>query len=488
VHGVERWRSNCGCNSGGRPGWHQEWRQPLRETLNWLRDQLTQPFEREMARFTNDAWQTRNHYIDVLLDRSPEHIQQFIKANCKRELSEKEEVHFLRLLELQRHCLLMFTSCGWFFDEISGIETNQILQYALRAMDYAEDIFGTKLHTEFEQRLAKAPSNTYANGAVSYLQNVVPTRVSLKNVAMHFAVASLFDADPFAAKIFNYSVTPAHFHKYEAGQMRLALGKLQIKSEVTHFERSFHFATVYLGQHHIIGNIAMDMTSHTFDLVKKNLTEAFKQSNLGDLISVMQLYFGPEKFTISSLFYDQKREIIASITDKSLTEATKALDDTYQSNYPIMQALEEGSLPLPSAWKPIATQVLQHRLLTFIHTGTDLRTLNQIEFDFHKWQIKPTLDADLLFATNQRILQLMTLLLNEPTIETLHTANALLTTIKNLGLQPDLGRAQNYFFLAVKPYRKGWKSFESSEWEAAYEKLSQLLKVHLMAQIQVATT
>ena len=48
VHGVERWWKNCGCNSGGHPGWHQQWRTPLREALDWLRDSLRPAYEGEM--------------------------------------------------------------------------------------------------------------------------------------------------------------------------------------------------------------------------------------------------------------------------------------------------------------------------------------------------------------------------------------------------------------------------------------------------------
>jgi alpha-amylase/alpha-mannosidase (GH57 family) len=484
VHGVERWRSNCGCNSG-KPGWHQEWRGPLRSTLNWLRDQLTQPFEKEMSNLTQDPWLTRNHYIDVLLNRSDAEIARFIAKTCKRKLSEKEEVHLLRLLEMQRHCILMFTSCGWFFDEISGIETNQILQYALRAMDYAEDIFGIKLHHEFEERLSLAPSNVLKNGAISYLTNVVPTRVSLKNVAMHFAVSSLFEDDPFKIELFNYIVTPSVFEKHEAGQMRMSVGKLIIRSLVTHFERTFSFAVLYLGQHHIIGNIAEDMPNQTFEQMHKQLKLAFISSNLGSMISEMQKFFGPEKFTISSLFYDQKREIIARITEQSLMPAHEALEETYLKNYPIMQALEENKLPLPTSWRNIAAQVLQNRLLKFMRTGGEVKTLVNIEKDAVRWHVKMSMDAETLFVIKERVYRNMTDLLNQDApLPLLLETIGILQSVKKMGLSLDFGRAQNYFFLMAKPYRKGTKQFELAEYEEAFTQLGDLLKVnHIVTEL-----
>jgi alpha-amylase/alpha-mannosidase (GH57 family) len=481
VHGIERWRNNCGCNSG-HPSYHQQWRAPLRNTLDWLRDQLTVPYEREMSRFVNDVWQVRNHYIDVLLERTDVNVQKFIAQHCKRRLSDLEEVQFLRLLEMQRHTLLMYTSCGWFFDEISGIETNQILQYALRAMDYAEDIFGLKLRDEFETRLSKAPSNVHPNGAVSFVRNVVPTRVSLKNVAMHFAVASLFEENPFQQHIFNYSVSPVHFEKHQAGQMTLSVGQLSIRSSVTHFERNFHFAALYMGQHHIIGNIALDMPSKTFESMRTQLKSAFSQSNLGEMIGMMQQHFGTERFTIASLFYDQKREIITRLTRQNLDKALIALDETYSANYAIMQALEDNKLPLPSHWKTIAGQVLRQRLMTFLREGTDIRTLASIEHDVRHWKVAVPLDEELQFALSKRMLELINGLLREKaSLEQMDLAAAILQTLQNLGLKPDLGRAQNYFFLSVRPYRKGLRKFESEEWEKALTRLSGLLRVHIGA-------
>jgi alpha-amylase/alpha-mannosidase (GH57 family) len=137
AHGVERWRSNCGCNTGGNPGWNQEWRKPLRDTLNWLRDSLIPVYEEQAGKLLKDVWAARNDYIDVLLDRRPKVIKAFLAEHCKKQLHEQEEIQLLRLMEMQRNALLMFTSCGWFFDEISGIETLQIMQYANRAIYYA---------------------------------------------------------------------------------------------------------------------------------------------------------------------------------------------------------------------------------------------------------------------------------------------------------------------------------------------------------------
>src|SRR5690606_18980339 len=159
AHGVERWRSDCGCRAGVEPGWHQGWRTPLRRSLDWLRDAIAPLYEERGRQYLVDPWAARNDYIDVILERSPERIGAFLRAHARGEPGEAERVTIMKLLEMQRHLMLMYTSCGWFFDEVSGLETVQILQYAGRAIQLAEELFGVPLEAPFLERLAAAPSN-----------------------------------------------------------------------------------------------------------------------------------------------------------------------------------------------------------------------------------------------------------------------------------------------------------------------------------------
>src|SRR5262249_1114414 len=152
-HGVERWNSNCGCNSGGYPNWNQEWRTPLRQGLDWLRDTIASPFENKGREFFRDPWEARNDYINVILNRSPENMYQFFETHATHELSGQERIVALKLLEMQRHAMLMYTSCGWFFDELSGIETTQVIQYAARTLQLYEEIFGEVIEPAFLDRL-----------------------------------------------------------------------------------------------------------------------------------------------------------------------------------------------------------------------------------------------------------------------------------------------------------------------------------------------
>jgi alpha-amylase/alpha-mannosidase (GH57 family) len=194
AHGVERWRSNCGCNTG-RKDWSQAWRGPLRDALDWLRDELAVAYEKAMAGYVRDAWRARDDYIHVILDRADENVARFFAAHGVREWSKDDEVTAFRLLEMQRHAMLMYTSCGWFFDEISGIETAQVLAYAARAIQLARKTTGADLEPEFLKRLERAPSNVaeHPTGADVYRSFVTPMMVDLLRVGAHYAVSSLFE-------------------------------------------------------------------------------------------------------------------------------------------------------------------------------------------------------------------------------------------------------------------------------------------------------
>jgi alpha-amylase/alpha-mannosidase (GH57 family) len=485
VHGVERWRSNCGCNTGGKPGWHQRWRKPLRDTLDWLRDQLAPVFEREGARFLRDPWAARNDYIEVMLHRGNGSINSFLAKHARRKLSPLEEVTVLQLLEMQRHAILMFTSCGWFFDEISGIETNQILQYALRAMDYAQAISKIDLHNEFTRRLAEAPSNVYANGAASYLQNVVPTRVNLERVAMHFAVASLFEDDPEGQDLFNYSATVEFFEKIEAGTPKFASGRLNIKSRLTHAEKTYCFVTLYLGQQHIIGNISGTMNRAVFDAMYERTSKAFRAANLGEVIGILQEYFGPEKFTISSLFADEKIKIIQTITDQSLSVAESGFRNVFNDNYQLMTGLQDAGMTLPDAWKNIAAYVLNADLLAFFKgvETADPRNLRRISEDLRRWNIKLSDEEAVRHAIGVRVYrEIEKIDMDESSLPRVKWLNAVLGIVQEMELKPIIWRSQNVFYLLTKGYRKEEWVFVNEEWKETFMRLSGLLKVRLSAQ------
>ena len=251
AHGVERWRSNCGCNMGNHPEWNQTWRGPLREALDWLRDAVIPLTEKAAAPLFEDVWAARDAYIDVVLQRCGSGTARFLASHSSHELSSEERMTALKLMELQRQALLMYTSCGWFFDEISGIETVQIIAYAARALQLAADVFGAEgaqLEAQFLEILRRAKSNVAEkeDGAAIYLRQVKIMQVGLEQVAAHYAISSIFTSYPEDAEIFCYSIRRLSYEVVTSGRGRLLFGQARVASQITQEPE-----TVKIGRAHV---------------------------------------------------------------------------------------------------------------------------------------------------------------------------------------------------------------------------------------------
>jgi len=181
-HGVGRWIRNCGCQTGGEPGWNQEWRTPLRQALDYLRDINIAHFEDTRGKLFIYPWLARDESISLILD-SHASREQFLFDHAGRWLSSDEQHGALTYLELQRMLLLMYTSCGWFFNDISGIETIQILRYAGRAIDLMDQLGLPSPLGRFLEILSEAKSNKseLGTGADIYRRFVEPLMASVSN-------------------------------------------------------------------------------------------------------------------------------------------------------------------------------------------------------------------------------------------------------------------------------------------------------------------
>jgi hypothetical protein len=479
VHGVERWRSNCGCNSGGRPGWNQEWRAPLRETLDWVRDMLEPIFEQEAKPFLKDPWAARNDYIQVVLDRSDEQWLLFQQKHALKPLSEKEQIKLSRLLEMQRQAILMYTSCGWFFDEISGLETNQILQYANRAIYYAKQVADLDLHAEFIQRLAKAPSNVYENGAVSYQKFVEPARVNLERVGMHFATASLFVKFPEKMKLFNYTTESEVLERIVAGEQRLALGRVSVRSLITRSRKRFSFAALHLGQQNIIGNISTDMSAEDFETMQQAVIQSFKTPDLGRAIGEMQEYLGSEKFSIWHLFRDQKRRVLQGITNASMREMERHFRDIYNGNYQLMTGMLNSDIPVPDVYQVAIKYVLNQDLQNFFRQKyLDRRQLRHLVEEFEKWKVELTRVSEISLEAAERLFQAQNAILPHPDhIEELKSLVTTLELLHQLSLPLDLWKSQNLFYDRYLEMKENKTVAEDERWQRYIQRLGELLRV-----------
>lgn len=468
VHGVERWRSDCGCHTGGEAGWNQKWRKPLREALDWLRDELISIFETEAVALFHQPWDARNGYIEVVLDRSKENVSLFLEQYGKDLTDKPDKIKALRILEMQRHAMLMYTSCGWFFNDVSGIETTQVLQYAGRAIQLSNQVSGRDLETTFLEMLSKAESNVKENGTAAemYSRYVIPTRLDLKRVGMHFAVASIFDNHPDDVQLFNYEAETEFFDRREAGIQRLVFGRIKIRSKTTFSESNFSFCALYMGQHNLTGHLTQQMDRGAFDDAYTECLELFRASNVNGIITAMSQYFGEEKFSIWQLFKDEKRMVFEGIMEKYLGKLDMDLKDIYEHEYQLVNALTAEQIPLPEIYLHTFRHVFNSELKNCLEADSlDTNTLQSIAFKIKKWDIRISKRIPFTRIINDMIMRNLEVLRNgENGIDRIRRLNKGLEILKSIGFEFDLYQSQNmYFHLSRSPKASRWEGDQKDD-------------------------
>ncbi len=478
AHGVERWRSDCGCNTGGEVHWNQAWRGPLRDALDWLREELTREYELSGGQWLKDIWEARNAYIGVILNRSQDNVEAYLKRHAKRELTKVERTNLLRLLEIQRQCQLMYTSCAWFFSEVSGIETSQVLQYALRATYHHYNATGVSLAPQFIERLEKVPSNRYQNAAESFRVNVQPSQLTLTGVAMHYAASSIFEEYEDSVNFLHFRADNEVFERILAGGQQLVIGRTKVTSKLTYSEKHFSFAVLYLGQQHVVGSISLNMPRAVFDRFHAELSSAFLSANLGDAINLIQ-DFGADKFSFKNLFKDEKLKIYKQILANSYPAVETAMKDYYEDNYQLMNGMLKDDIPVPGSWRGVTQFVVEQALHRFFENGKlSVRALRHLVGEQTLWGVQFTDVKRLKHASGERIFaELKHITPDAEGAENLRRLSRIIEILGQLDILPELWKSQNHYFqLAEKHLAAGWVGV-SEEWKMRFLELGKWLRI-----------
>jgi hypothetical protein len=490
VHGVERWRADCGCNGGRGPGWNQKWRQPLREALDWLRDEVAPRYEQLARELFRDPWEARDRYIDVVLDRSEERVSEFFDAVAARPLEQSERAGALELLELQRHAMLMYTSCGWFFDDISGIETVQVLAYAGRVVQLAQELFGFEpdLEAEFLGRLVSAVSNIpeRANGRDVYLSEVVPAKVDLRKAGAHFAVSSIFDELPPDTRIYSFRFERRDEQRHESGKEKLIVGHVRVSSMITEDSEELSYAVLHLGNHNVVGGVRLFRGQASYQELSQRLTSPFRRTDFTAVIRVLDREFEASTYSLRSLFRDAQRLIVDQILEASVEDAEEHLTRLYEQRAPLLRFLHDLQIPQPRPFKVAGEYVLNTRLQRILRQAEPKLLAIQATLE----QVHSTgvliETREVSFAARRALERMAERLEWEPK-EPLNLRR--LREMAELVLQPPLSadpwRVQNVFYRVVREQlpeiraRAARGRADAQEWIREAEWLGELLRVAL---------
>jgi alpha-amylase/alpha-mannosidase (GH57 family) len=387
AHGVERWRADCGCTNG-ETGGSQAWRGPLRDALDWLRDELEGPYEARAKQLLRDPWAARDDYHEVVLHRTG-NLAGFLARHATHDLDDAQLTTVLRLLEVQRHLLLMYTSCGWFFDELSRIETVQVLAYAARAVQLAHLALDVDLEQAFVERLALAPSNLpqWDHGGHVYEELVRPLRANLEKVAAHFAISGLSREYGSSERIGCYEVDRGDEYRSEAGRARIGSGRVTVRSVVTLAEQTFEYGVLHFGDHNFLCGVRPVGPTDRYERTRTALSAAFEEADFPATIRVLDEHFGPTAYSLRDLFRDEQRHLLDEVLASTLADVEATYRSIYRGRAPLLRFLASVDAKLPKALHRAAEVVLNAELQDEIAGGAEPARLSALVDEANRFEV-----------------------------------------------------------------------------------------------------
>ena len=344
VHGVGRWREDCGCHTGGQPGWNQRWRAPLREALDQLRDFGVEVFSRRGSLVLRDPWAARDEYLPVVLGTRT--VDDFVAEHVK---DPGDAVEALTLLEAQRHALLMYTSCGWFFNDLAGIETVQVLRYAARVMDLLAELGEAPPTAEFLDVLARAESNEpdEGDGRAIWSRHIEPSRVDAERVVAHVALVDLLERRDLPPVVGGYELVEHEHRHRERANLAGSAGRVVLVHRRTRRRTEHVYAAVHLGGLEVFGATREARPDVDDDLFTALNDAVAGGERVPTILRIIGEGFGPREFGLESALPDAADQIVASAAAGLVDRFAQVYEHLYSDHRSRLAALLTAGYALP---------------------------------------------------------------------------------------------------------------------------------------------
>ena len=353
-HGVGRWHTDCGCSDGPHE-YNQQWREHLRNAFDELRFNIRKICETISSELLYDFTDARNDYISIILEPTQEMRDRFLERHAKEKLSKNGQIKLWKILEADRNAMLMYTSCGWFFSDISGFEPQQNMRYALRAAELAQDFSDYNLISLLQDRLKKASSNISNMGTGEDIFNkfILPTRYTTKHLTAVFALLNLYKLP---------------LPKYDS---KVVLSNIEISNKnemlfITGSSICTDKFTLEKKEHYFLGFSDLK-TLNTGVCFTNDITEARKMTGLN--IKELLILLNNEGIKASALPYNERKLLNNKILDRALTEADQNLHNFFSSHKTIFEHFTANKLPIPAHLKEIGEEALSFKLKQCIQAG-----------------------------------------------------------------------------------------------------------------------
>jgi alpha-amylase/alpha-mannosidase (GH57 family) len=455
-HGLGRWSRDCGCHAGAPEGWNQRWRAPLRSALDFLRDDLAPKFEGACGELLREPWLARDEYVELLTDRSASR-EEFFARHAEHRLTSDEQARSLTLLESQRTAMAMYASCGWFFNDISGIETLQTLRHAGRLIELSKDLGLDPPLAPFLEILSDAKSNAADNssGADIFLRAVEHSRVTPQRVAAHLAICGLVEregeSDAFESA--GYAFEKLDFEKRRHGRVTLATGKLALEERAT--GRAFEFALVamHFGEaDYYCAQREFESASRLEEAASK-LWSKFRTASLAVLLRVAQEQFGPEEFGLEALLPEGRGQLSRTVFGDLVSRFLEEYERMYEESRRVVERLQEIGFQPPRELRLAAEMTMGRRLERELqrqrrgvgdyHVAIEIaRDAAGFGLPFDRAPFTRVFEVTLTDSARSVVVR--------PTPENIRAARSLIELGRELGLEANLERAQEIIFEAAQ--------------------------------------
>ncbi len=455
AHGVGRWMDDCGCSTGALPHWNQKWRKPLRQALDYLRDELINLCSAQGTKYYKDFWQARNGYIDVILDRNKESLDEFFNKYAKKTLNESDRIKAVKLMEIQRFSQLMYTSCGWFFADISGIETTQILKYAYRAMELASEFTNTNYERTFLSILQKAKSNIqeFGNGRDIFNRWVKPAAIGVEKITAQYAIESSFEneTDKKESDLYCYKVKRNNIKKYVNLDNILSFGKIDVTSNVTFEKKEMSYAILQTQNYDFYCAVKEFKCAEDYSLEAKEISKTFKKDGIVETLQTIELYYGSKFYSLKDIPIDRRKTILENMIQNKLQKAAQTYQDMYESLLNPISHLNDLGMDIPEGFRVCAKYTLLADLdeeLNKIKKYNDensIERLLSIKQLADKFKIKLNTPR-IRTLLSGRLTKLITSLFIDMSIDSTKELIDFFELLEKLNIETEISTAQNTFY------------------------------------------
>jgi alpha-amylase/alpha-mannosidase (GH57 family) len=467
-HGLGRWTRDCGCHGGAPEGWNQRWRTPLRSALDFLRDDLAPKFEDACGQLLGDPWLARDEYVELLVDGASSR-EEFFSRHATRQLTRDEQSRALTLLESQRTAMAMYASCGWFFNDVSGIETLQTLRHAGRLVELANDLGLDPPLAPFLEILSEARSNIAdkGSGADIFLRAVEGARVTPQRVAAHVAICGLVERDVQADSGVSagYDFQELEFQKRRHGRITLETGRLALEEHATGSRREFALAAMHFGEVDYYCALRPFVSAESLEAAASKLWSQFRTASLAVLLRVAQEQFGPEEFGLEALLPEGRGRVSRRVFGDLVSRFLEEYERMYEESRRVVERLQEIGFQPPRELRLAAEMTMGRRLereLREQRSGAgDYRAAVEIAREAAAYGF-PFDRAPVTRVFEETVTDAARSVAERPTPENIRSARSLIELGRELGLEVNLERAQEVIYEAAQsnaPLAEEWRDF-----------------------------